>query len=128
MRKNKLHENAAKYLEPGESIRESGIVTNRMGTRNTALVATDEKLYAFRLKWPGQSNVAEQVMVVPLEEVRLEGKLSGRLVNMREIKLVNRHTGAVLQNWRRAASVDLSALGEHVDSHGGADASPTADG
>ncbi len=89
MRKNKLHENAAKYLEPGENICESGIVTNKMQTRNTALVATDETLYAFRLKWPGRSNVAEQVMAVPLEPLwysaRQKPRGSGFVILTREM-------------------------------------------
>ncbi len=40
MRKQKLHENAAAHLEPGEAVAESVLVTNTLKTRNTALVAT----------------------------------------------------------------------------------------
>ena len=130
-RKEKLHENAAKHVEADETVLESAVVTNGSQTRNTALVATDRSLYAFRLKWPGQSNIGERTMAYPIGEVRVEVMAAGvRWGGTRgSVRLVRRADGSEIETWRRYQARDYDSLVEAVEygqSAGARDGAPGA--
>jgi hypothetical protein len=108
----KLRGNAAKAIGPGETVRASAIVTNSSQTRNTALVATERNLYAFTLKWPGQSRIGKQVFVHPIDEVQVEVAIKGVTWGgvHGAVRLVRQADGSVIETWRRYQARDYQEL------------------
>jgi hypothetical protein len=105
--REKLAESAAAEIGPDEEVREvTRVRKGLVRQQNHALVATDANLYAFRLSWPGMTNVAEELVRVPLGDAELE------YANW-SITLRNRSTGEV-HDWRRLKNNDPRALIEYV--------------
>jgi hypothetical protein len=106
--KEKLHANATDHLETGEEVHES--VRVRHGTlrqQNHALIATDRNLYAFRLTWPGFTNVAELLLKIPI--TRAEVDVTGWRVEVRD-----RETREG-RKWKRLRALNPQPLAEYVN-------------
>lgn len=117
MSKVKRLRNATEYLEDGETAQASVLV--RVGAikqQNHALVATEEHLYAFRLRWPGFSKIAELLHKIPVDQATLietPGKV--RAVDGR---------GAEIGKWQKLPGRSPKALVEYVNGRGGRPADP----
>jgi hypothetical protein len=111
---SKLSQNAASHVEAGEEVREVARVRKGMiRQQNHALIATDRNVYAFRLKWPGQTNIAERICVVPLDQAEVETSLA-------KVTLRNRGSGESWE-WRRLRVENPSDLAKYVNGSGAGD-------
>ena len=111
MSRDRLLQNAERHLEDSETVQASALV--RVGVlrqQNHALVATETRLYAFRLRWPGFSKIAEVLLEIPVEQATLV-ETPGRV---RLLDVDGREMG----KWQKLPGRDPQEVVDYVNSRG----------